>query len=157
MKTLREQLDWQKRGFAQRIFDSSAEYSWGILVNLLIFCSIPLINPMLEKRRVFLSINECYKTVFGLNCLQFNGFFEFRKIKSTRANHKCKIYVKTARVNCYKKSTCFNFLKNIENQKGTWPLNFGTIWWTFYHLILSFLFVHTELCCQWVFRDNLLS
>ena len=34
--------------------------------------------------------------------LNFVNFFEFSKIKSTRANHNYKLYDKAATVNCYK-------------------------------------------------------
>ena len=51
--------------------------------------------------------------VFGLNGLQFNDFFEFSKIKSTRANHNYKLYVKAARVNCYKHSFFIRIVKEI--------------------------------------------
>ena len=53
----------------------------------------------LEHRREYLSLVECYKTVFGLNGLNFNNYFEYCKSKITRANHQHKIQLKSARVN----------------------------------------------------------
>ena len=35
----------------------------------------------LEKRRVYLSLVECYKTVFNLNGITFAEIFEFKHIK----------------------------------------------------------------------------
>ena len=59
--------------------------------------------PILEKRRKYLSLVDCYKTVFELNGLLFNEFFEYSKVKSTRANHNYKLHVKLARnINCYR-------------------------------------------------------
>ena len=58
----------------------------------------------LEHRREYLSLVECYKTVFGLNGLNFNDYFEYCKSKITRVNHQHKIQLKSARVNCFKYS-----------------------------------------------------
>ena len=52
--------------------------------------------PTLETRRLFLSLVECYKIVFGMNKLNFDDLFEFTKCNSTRANHPYKLYVKPA-------------------------------------------------------------
>ena len=46
--------------------------------------------------RLFLSLVECYKIVFGMNKLNFDDLFEFTKCNSTRANHPYKLYVKPA-------------------------------------------------------------
>ena len=37
----------------------------------------------LQHRREYLSLVECYKIVFGLNCLDFNDYFEYCRSKST--------------------------------------------------------------------------
>ena len=42
---------------------------------------------------------ECYKTVFRLNGLDFNGYFEDCKSENTRANHPYKMQTKSAKVN----------------------------------------------------------
>ena len=43
--------------------------------------------PSLSSRRTYFSLVECYKIVFGLSHLDFEEFFEFAKVKSTRLNH----------------------------------------------------------------------
>ena len=60
--------------------------------------------PTLETRRLFLSLVECYKIVFGINKLNFDDLFEFTKCNSTRANHPYKLYLKPAKCNPYKYS-----------------------------------------------------
>ena len=54
--------------------------------------------PTLETRRLFLSLVECYKIVFGKNKLNFDDLCELTKCNSTRANHPYKPYVKPASV-----------------------------------------------------------
>ena len=54
--------------------------------------------PTLETRRLFLSLVECYKIVFGKNKLNFDDLCELTKCNSTRANHSYKPYVKPASV-----------------------------------------------------------
>lgn len=73
----------------------------------------------LEKRRVYLSLVECYKTVFNLNGITFDEIFEYKHIKKTRANHKYTLYTKLPRINCYKHS----FFVRIINQWNTLPSN----------------------------------
>ena len=48
----------------------------------------------------------CYKIVFGFYHLKFEDFFyfSFATTRSTRANQLYKLYVKPARLNCYKHS-----------------------------------------------------
>ena len=46
----------------------------------------------LEKRREFLSLAECYKTVFGLNGISFEEVFEYKQYRATRTNHTCGIH-----------------------------------------------------------------
>jgi hypothetical protein len=58
----------------------------------------------LSLRRDYLSLLECYKIFFGLCQLNFSDFFEWCRVKSTRANHAYKLCVKASRVNCYKYS-----------------------------------------------------
>ena len=49
----------------------------------------------LQRRREWLSLEECYKTVFGLNGLDFNDYFEYYKLKNARANHPYKMQTKS--------------------------------------------------------------
>ena len=58
--------------------------------------------PTLSDRRTYLSLVECYKIVFGFYHLKFEDFFDFATTRSTRENHEYKLYVKPARLNCYK-------------------------------------------------------
>ena len=51
--------------------------------------------PSLSDRRIYLSLIECYKFVFGYYHLNFYDFFEFSKVGSTRANHPFKLYAKS--------------------------------------------------------------
>ena len=68
--------------------------------------------PTLSIRRDYLSLIECYKIVFGLSeNINFSDYFEFSKLSSTRSNHKFKLYVKPARVNCYKHSLFIRIVK----------------------------------------------
>ena len=60
--------------------------------------------PTLSDRKTFLSLVECYEIVFGFYHLKFEDFFDFATTRSTRANHQYKLYVKTAKLNCYKHS-----------------------------------------------------
>ena len=47
--------------------------------------------PLLSTRRTYFSLVECYTIVFGLSHLDFQEFFEFAKVHSTRANHSYKL------------------------------------------------------------------
>ena len=58
----------------------------------------------LEKRREFLSLVECYKTVFGLNGISFEEVFEYKQYRATRTNHTYTLYPKRPRINCFKYS-----------------------------------------------------
>ena len=60
--------------------------------------------PSLSDRTNYLSLIECYKSVFGYYHLNFYDFFEFSKVGSTRANHPFKLFVKSARLDRYKYS-----------------------------------------------------
>ena len=53
----------------------------------------------LQHRIEYLSVVECYKTVFGLIGLDY---FEFCRSKNTRANHPYKIQIKLAKDNSFK-------------------------------------------------------
>ena len=64
----------------------------------------------LHHRREYLSVVECYKTVFGLNGLDFDDYFEFCRSKNTRANHPYKIQTKLAQVN----SSKYSFFVRLE-------------------------------------------
>ena len=61
-----------------------------------------LLWSQLTDRRLYFSLIECYKLVFGLNSLCFRDFFEFAS-KHTRS-HNYKLQVKSANCNCYKYS-----------------------------------------------------
>ena len=68
--------------------------------------------PTLSIRRIYLSLIECYKIVFGLSKnINFKDYFEFSKLSSTRSNHRFKLYVKPARVNCFKYSFFIRIVK----------------------------------------------
>ena len=71
--------------------------------------------PTLEKRRHYISLVECYKTVFGLNGLNFSDFFELALDTRTRANHPFKLFVKSAKVNPYKYSFFVRIVKDWNN------------------------------------------
>ena len=60
--------------------------------------------PLLSSRRTYFSLVECYKIVFGLSHLDFQEFFEFAKVHSTRANHSYKLFLKSSKINCFKHS-----------------------------------------------------
>ena len=67
--------------------------------------------PTLSDRRTYLSLIECYKIVFGFYHLDFGTFFDFATTRCTRANHQYKLYVKPARLNCYKHSFFIRIVK----------------------------------------------
>ena len=58
--------------------------------------------PTLERRRHYICLVECCKTVFGLNGLNFSDFFELALDTWTRANDHFNLFVKSAKVNSYK-------------------------------------------------------
>ena len=67
----------------------------------------------LTDRRLYFSLIECYKLVFGLNSLCFSDFFEFAS-KRNRSNHNYKLQVKSANCNCNKYSFFVPLQKNQE-------------------------------------------
>ena len=67
--------------------------------------------PILSNHRTYLSLVECYKLVFGYYHLKFEDYFEFATAKSTRANHSYKLFIKSARLNCYKHSFFIGIIK----------------------------------------------
>ena len=69
----------------------------------------------LTDRRLYFSLIECYKLVFGLNSLCFCDFFEFAS-KRTWFNHNYKLQVKSTNCNCYKYFEIF--VKNIREWNG---------------------------------------
>ena len=73
----------------------------------------------LEKRREYLSLIECHKTVFSLNGINFDEVFEYKKSRKTRANHKYSLYTKLSRVNSYK----YSFFVRIVTAWNALPLN----------------------------------
>ena len=58
---------------------------------------------------------ECYKTVFRLNGLDFNGYFEDCKSKNTRANRTHKMQMKSAKANSLKYSFFVKIIKDWNN------------------------------------------
>ena len=72
----------------------------------------------LTDRRLYFSLIECYKLVFGLNSLCFSDFFEFAS-KRTRSNHNYKLQVKSANCNCYK----YSFFVKIIREWNDLPAN----------------------------------
>ena len=72
----------------------------------------------LADRRLYFSLIECYKLVFGLNSLCFSDFFEFAS-KRTRSNHNYKLQVKSANCNCYK----YSFFVKIIREWNDLPAN----------------------------------
>ena len=64
-----------------------------------------------QHQREYLSVVECFKTVFGLNGLDFDDYFEFCRSKNTRANHPFKIQTKSAKVNSFKYSFFVRIVK----------------------------------------------
>ena len=75
--------------------------------------------PTLETSRFFLSLVECYKIVFGINKLNFEGLFEFNKYNSTRANHPYKLYVKPAKCNSCKYSFPIRIVRDWNSPLGS--------------------------------------
>ena len=73
------------------------------------------ITQSLQHRREYLSLVECYKTVFGLNGLDLNDYFECCRSKSIRANHSFKIQTKSARINAFKYSFFVRIIKEWNN------------------------------------------
>ena len=66
----------------------------------------------LQYRKEYLSVVECYKTVFSLNGLDFDDYFEFCRSKNTRANNPYKIQNKLAKVNSFKYSFIVRIIKD---------------------------------------------
>ena len=58
---------------------------------------------------------ECYKTVFRLNGLDFNGYFEECKSENNRANHPYKMQTKSVKVNSLKYSFFVKIIKDWNN------------------------------------------
>ena len=72
----------------------------------------------LEKRREYLSLIECYKTVFGLNGITFSDVLEYRHSRSTRSNHNYTIYTKLPKTNCYKYSYFVRIISSWNSLSG---------------------------------------
>ena len=76
--------------------------------------------PTLETRRLFLSLVECYKIVFGMNKLNFDDLFEPTRYNSTRSNHPpYKLYVKPAKCNPYKYSFPIRIVRDWNSLPGS--------------------------------------
>ena len=85
---------------SQKLCKMSYE-EWGMLLNW----------NTLQHRRECLSVVECYKTVFGLNGLDLDDYFEFCRSKNSRANHPFKIQTKLAKVNSFRYSFFVRIVK----------------------------------------------
>ena len=70
--------------------------------------------PSLSSRRTYFSLVECCKIVFGLSHLDFEEFFEFAKVKSTRANHSYKLKFKLSR-NILFFNNVFSYWNNLSS------------------------------------------
>ena len=64
-------------------------------------------------------LSNVFKIVFGLSHLDFQEFFEFAKVKSTRANHSYKLSCKLSRLNCLK----YPFFNNVISHWNDLPRN----------------------------------
>ena len=74
----------------------------------------------LETRRLFLSLAECYKTVFDdLNKPNIDSLFEFTKRNSIRANHPYKLYDKPAKCNPHKYSFFIRIAQDWNSLTGS--------------------------------------
>ena len=61
--------------------------------------------PTLEKRRLMLSLIECYKTIHRINRLDPTNYFEFASnYRPLRANHGFKLKTVSAKLNSFKHS-----------------------------------------------------
>ena len=61
--------------------------------------------PTLEKRRDYVSLVECYKTIHGLNGLDPSMYFTFASdFRQLRSNHPHKLKSVMAKLNSYKYS-----------------------------------------------------
>ena len=69
--------------------------------------------PKLSTRRLYLSLIECYKIVFGISHLHFDDYLEYTKIKSTRSNQPYKLYIKGAKINSFKYSFFVTIVQDI--------------------------------------------
>ena len=65
----------------------------------------------LPSRRSYLSLLECYKTIHGLNGLNYNDYFEFNCYAKTRSNHSIKLRQPLSRVNCFLHSFFVRIIK----------------------------------------------
>jgi hypothetical protein len=59
---------------------------------------------LLKSVESFYLFVECYKSIFGLNGISFVEIFEYKPSNKTIVNHKCTLYTKLPRINCYKYS-----------------------------------------------------
>ena len=75
-------------------------------------CYIGHLCPVVGHISLLWNVN---KIVFGLSHLDFEEFFEFAKVKSTRVNHSYKLYFESSRINCLKYSFCNNVISYLNN------------------------------------------
>ena len=70
--------------------------------------------PLLSTRRTYFSLVECYKIVSGLSHLDFQEFFKFVKVHSTRAHHSYKLFLNL------QKLTVLNILFSVIRVVSDW-------------------------------------
>ena len=87
-------------------------------------CAILKCSP-LDKRRLYFSLIECYKSVFSLNNLAFQDFFELA-LKRTRSNHNYKLKFKASNCNCFKYSFFVRIVKE-WNDLPEWVFGAGNL------------------------------
>ena len=80
--------------------------------------------PTIETFRLFLSLVECYKIIFGMNKLNFDD--QLNQCNSTLTNHPYKIYVKPA--------TCNPYYIDLSRAKSE-ALDNITVWTTNYIIV----------------------
>jgi hypothetical protein len=70
---------------------------------------------ILEKRREFLSLIGCYKTVFGLNGMTFTDVLEYKQYYATRTNHTHTLCPKLPKIYCFKYSFFIRIITSWNN------------------------------------------
>ena len=76
---------------------------------------LPIYWNTLQHWRECLPPVECYKTVFRLNGLDFNGYFKDCKSENTRDNRPHEMQMKSAKVNSLKYSFFVKIIKDWNN------------------------------------------
>ena len=72
--------------------------------------------PLLEQRKLFSSLIECYKTINRLNGLDPSAFFTFaHDFRPLRANHRFKLKLTSATLNSFKHSFFIRIIDEWNN------------------------------------------